>query len=167
MANTLVKLETTKGEIELELFTESNPITAKNFIDYVEKGFYDGTIFHRVIPGFMVQGGGMLPGMGQKKTAAAIKNEAGNGKRNFRGTVAMARTNVVDSATSQFFINLKDNAFLDHSDESPRGFGYCVFGKVTSGMNVVDEIAAVQTGSRGMHDDVPLADVVILKASLI
>jgi cyclophilin family peptidyl-prolyl cis-trans isomerase len=167
MGKTLVKLETSKGEIELELFEESSPLTVENFLDYVKGGFFDGTIFHRVIPNFMIQGGGMLPGLDQKKTHAPIKNEAGNGKRNFRGTVAMARTNVVDSATSQFFINLKDNAFLDHQDESPRGFGYCVFGKVVSGMNVVDEIASVQTGSRGMHDDVPKTDVAILKASVI
>ena len=155
--------ETTLGNFEVELFEKEAPISAKNFQDYVDDGFFDGLIFHRVIPGFMIQGGGFEPGMKQKKTRAPIKNEAANGLKNSRGTLAMARTNVVDSATAQFFVNLVDNDFLDHA--GPANFGYAVFGKVSSGMDVVDQIAKVATTNRGGHQNVPAADVVITKAS--
>jgi peptidyl-prolyl cis-trans isomerase A (cyclophilin A) len=155
--------ETTLGSFEVELFDKEAPISAQNFQDYVDDGFFDGLIFHRVIPGFMIQGGGFEPGMKQKKTKAPIKNEAANGLRNKRGTLAMARTNVVGSATAQFFVNLVDNDFLDHS--GPSNYGYAVFGKVTSGMDVVDQIAKVATTNRGGHQNVPAADVVITKAS--
>jgi len=136
----------------------------KNFLEYVDAGFFDGTVFHRVIPGFMIQGGGFGKDMVQKPTRAQIKNEANNGLVNARGTLAMARTNVVDSATAQFFINLKDNDFLNHSSPDPRGYGYAVFGRVISGMDVVDKIAAVPTGSKGGHSDVPKTNVVIESA---
>jgi cyclophilin family peptidyl-prolyl cis-trans isomerase len=160
----VVTLTTSLGVIELELDSDKAPITVKNFLDYVDAGFYDGTIFHRVIPGFMIQGGGFDTKFSQKPTRAQIKNEATNGLVNKRGTVAMARTNVVDSATAQFFINLKDNDFLNHSSPDPRGYGYAVFGHVTKGMDVVDKIAAVETGSRGPHGDVPKQDVLIESA---
>ncbi|MDX1547337.1 MAG: peptidylprolyl isomerase [Rhodothermales bacterium] len=156
-----VRLSTSKGDITLELYDKKAPQTVANFLEYVDAGFFDGTIFHRVIPGFMIQGGGMTPGLDQKKTRPPIKNEADNGLANERGTVAMARTQVVDSATAQFFINLSDNSFLDHGT---RDFGYAVFGRVVDGMDTVDAIASVQTGSRGMHQDVPTEDVVIEKA---
>lgn len=151
-------------KIVIELDSAKAPISARNFIDYVKDGFYDGTIFHRVIPNFMVQGGGMTPDMNEKKNKAPIKNEADNGLANKRGTIAMARTRVVDSATSQFFINLKDNDFLNHTAKNADGYGYCVFGKVTEGMNVVDEIAKVKTGKAGFHSDVPLSTVQIQSA---
>ena len=155
--------ETSLGNFEVELFEKEAPISAKNFQDYVDEGFYDGLIFHRVMDGFMIQGGGFQPGMKQKKNKAPIKNEATNGKKNLRGTLAMARTNVVDSATSQFFINLVDNDFLDHT--GPANYGYAVFGTVTSGMDVVDKIAKVATTNRAGHQNVPADDVVITKAS--
>jgi cyclophilin family peptidyl-prolyl cis-trans isomerase len=155
--------ETSLGNFEVELFEKEAPISAKNFQEYVDEGFFDGLIFHRVIPGFMIQGGGFEPGMKQKKTRAPIKNEATNGKKNLRGTLAMARTNVVDSATAQFFVNLVDNDFLDHT--GPANYGYAVFGKVTSGMDVIDKIAKVATTNRAGHQNVPAADVVITKAA--
>ena len=155
--------ETTLGNFEVELFEKEAPISAKNFQEYVDEGYFDGLIFHRVIPGFMIQGGGFEPGMKQKKTRAPIKNEATNGVKNARGTLSMARTNVVDSATAQFFVNLVDNDFLDHS--GPANYGYAVFGKVSSGMDVIDKIAKVATTNRAGHQNVPAADVVITKAS--
>jgi cyclophilin family peptidyl-prolyl cis-trans isomerase len=159
----VVTLTTSLGVIELELDTEKAPISVANFLAYVDAGHFDGTIFHRVIPNFMIQGGGFTPDFAQKPTRAPIKNEAANGLDNTRGTVAMARTNVVDSATAQFFINLKDNDFLNHSGPG-QAFGYAVFGRVTKGMDVVDKIAAVPTGSKGGHQDVPKADVLITSA---
>ncbi|MWV14078.1 peptidylprolyl isomerase A [Pseudomonas sp. L-22-4S-12] len=161
VANPHVLLTTSLGEIEIELAADKAPISTQNFLAYVESGFYDGTQFHRVIPGFMVQGGGFDADMSEKDTQAPIKNEADNGLRNERGTLAMARTQVVDSATSQFFINHKDNAFLDHGG---RDFGYAVFGKVVRGMDVVDKIAQVPTGNRGMHQNVPRQPVLIVSA---
>ncbi len=159
-------IETDLGTIELELDEKKAPVTVKNFADYAKSGHYDGTIFHRVIDGFMIQGGGFTPDMVQKDTKAPIRNEAMNGLKNARGTIAMARTMVVDSATSQFFINLVDNGFLDFRNPTPQGFGYAVFGKVTKGMDVVDKIAKVQTGNRGMHQDVPVKPVVIKKVTV-
>ncbi len=158
---TSVVIETSMGNIEVELDGEKAPVTVTNFLKYVDAKHYDGTIFHRVIKDFMIQGGGMNEKMDEKKTSNPIKNEAGNGLKNMRGTIAMARTSVVDSATAQFFINVVDNGFLDHRDETPRGFGYAVFGKVTSGMDVVDKIRAVATGSKNGMDDVPNSPVVI------
>ena len=158
-----IVFETSVGNFEVELFDKEAPISAKNFQDYVDDGFFDGVIFHRVIPGFMIQGGGFEPGMKQKKVKAPIKNEAANGLKNKRGTLSMARTNVVDSATAQFFVNLVDNEFLDHV--GPANYGYAVFGKVTSGMDVIDQIAKVATTNRAGHQNVPAADVVITKAS--
>src|SRR4051812_30577849 len=155
-----IVFETSLGNFEVELFEKEAPISARNFQDYVEDGFFDGVIFHRVIPGFVIQGGGFAPGMKQKKPKAPIKNEADNGLKNERGTLSMARTNDIGSATSQFFVNLEDNAALDHA--GPRNFGYAVFGKVTSGMDVIDKIAKVATSTRGMHGDVPNTDVVII-----
>jgi len=162
--NPVVRLETSMGDITLELDTQNAPITTANFIEYVNSGFYDGTIFHRVIDGFMIQGGGMTADMKEKKTRGPIRNEANNGLKNSRGTIAMARTQVVDSATGQFFINVKDNAFLDHKNETPSGYGYAVFGKVIDGMDTVDAIRQVATGNKGMHQDVPKEAVVINKA---
>jgi len=159
-----VVIETTKGKMTIELYPDKAPKTVENFLSYVDSGYYDGTIFHRVIPGFMIQGGGMTSGMAEKLTSSPIKNEAGNGLLNTRGTLAMARTNVVDSATSQFFVNVVDNSFLNHKNETPSGFGYCVFGKVTEGMDVVDSIAAVRTGTRVSYQNVPVEDVVIISA---
>ncbi|AYF87730.1 MULTISPECIES: peptidylprolyl isomerase [unclassified Pseudomonas] len=156
-----VLLTTSAGEIEVELEADKAPVSVKNFLDYVDAGFYNGTVFHRVIPGFMIQGGGFDTDMSQKDTRDPIKNEADNGLRNLRGTLAMARTQAVNSATSQFFINHNDNAFLDHGS---RDFGYAVFGKVVRGMDVVDQIANVPTGNRGMFQNVPLQPVVILSA---
>lgn len=156
-------METSLGTIRLELDDEKAPITVKNFVDYALSGHYDGTIFHRVIDGFMIQGGGFDRNMNQKETREPIKNEAMNGLKNKRGTIAMARTMVVDSATSQFFINLVDNDFLDFSIPTPQGFGYAVFGKVIDGMNIVDNIAKVPTGSSGYHQNVPETPVVIKK----
>ncbi|PLX46324.1 MAG: cyclophilin [Deltaproteobacteria bacterium] len=162
-----VLLETSLGKIVLELDAEKAPVSTKNFLGYVDSGHYDGLIFHRVIGNFMVQGGGFTPDMVPKKGGAPIKNEAGNGLKNLRGTIAMARTNVVDSATSQFFINVVDNAFLDHKDDSPRGYGYAVFGKVLEGMDTVDKIRAVKTGVVKRFKDVPLEPVIITKASRV
>lgn len=158
---TTVVMETSLGDIEIELDGEKAPVSTKNFLQYVDDKFYDGLIFHRVIKDFMIQGGGFTEGMDQKKTREMIKNEAGNGLKNNRGTIAMARTGIVDSATAQFFINTVDNEFLNHKDKSDRGFGYAVFGKVTSGLDVVDKIRAVATGSKGGMDDVPKSPVVI------
>ena len=158
----MVTIKTSKGDITLELFEKEAPITVKNFLSYINSGFYKNTIFHRVIPGFMIQGGGMDENFRQKETAAPIKNEATNQISNKRGTIAMARTQVVDSATSQFFINVADNDFLDFKAPMAQYYGYCVFGKVTSGMDVVDAIVSVETTSRGMHQDVPVENVVIL-----
>jgi len=160
-ASEIAVLETSMGVIEIELDREKAPVTVRNFVRYVERGFFDGTAFHRVIPGFMVQGGGFMPDGTQKETRDPIKLEAGNGLKNDRGTVAMARTSDPDSATSQFFINLVDNDFLN---SAPGNRGYAVFGKVISGMDVVDEIAAVSTESRGSYDDWPVEDVVIERA---
>lgn len=157
----VVVIETNMGNIELELFKSEAPITVENFLKYVEDGFYDNTIFHRVIEGFMIQGGGFTPQGQQKETNAPIKNEATNGLKNDRGTIAMARTQVVDSATAQFFINHADNDFLNHRDTSVQGYGYAVFGKVISGMDIVDNIANVATYSRMGMGDWPVEDVVI------
>lgn len=166
MSNPIVVLETTKGTIRVELDAEKAPISAANFLSYVKSGHYDGTIFHRVIPNFMVQGGGMTADMREKRGGSPIKNEAGNGLKNLRGTLAMARTQVVDSATAQFFINVKDNDFLNHTDTSARGFGYAVFGKVLDGMDVVDQIVSVQTGNKGHHGDVPVDPITITSAKV-
>ena len=160
----MVKLTTNFGDITIELDAEKAPVTVKNFLDYVEKGFYDGVIFHRVINGFMIQGGGFDVNMKQKATDAPIKNEANNGLGNDKYTIAMARTSIPDSATAQFFINVADNDFLNHTSPTPSGWGYCVFGKVVSGMDVVDKIKAVKTTSRAGHQDVPVEPVVIEKA---
>lgn len=159
--NPHVMLETTKGTIELELYPQQAPVTVENFITYVKEGHYDGTISHRVMPGFMVQGGGFTPDGTQKPTKEPIKLESDNGLKNVFGTVAMARTNVPDSATSQFFINVANNDFLNYA---PGNAGYAVFGKVVSGMEVVNAIAAVETGNRGEHSDWPVEDVIIRKA---
>ncbi len=165
--NPVVAIETNLGTIKVELFEDKAPITVKNFLSYVDDKFYDGTIFHRVIgkensgKDFMVQGGGFEPGLKQKKTKDPIKNEAGNGLSNTRGTLAMARTSVVDSATAQFFINVADNTFLDHKGDDDASFGYCVFGRVIEGMDVVDKIKAVKTTSKNGYSDVPAEDVVI------
>ena len=160
-------IETSMGTITVELDDAKAPVTVTNFIEYVKSGHYDGTIFHRVIDGFMIQGGGFTKDMNQKGTRAPIKNEAANGLKNARGTLAMARTMVVDSATSQFFINLVDNDFLDYRGPDPRMFGYAVFGKVTDGMEVVDRIAKVKTGFTGPHQNVPEEPVVIRKVHLV
>jgi peptidyl-prolyl cis-trans isomerase B (cyclophilin B) len=159
MPGTFVVLETSLGSIKLELDAVKAPATVANFLSYVDEGFYDGTVFHRVIPTFMIQGGGFEPGLKQKKTKAAIKNEAPNGLSNLRGTIAMARTSDLHSATAQFFINVANNGGLDDR-HSP----YCVFGKVVEGMDVVDKIKAVSTGRRGMHENVPTQDVEIVSA---
>ena len=160
-------IETSMGTITVELDDAKAPVTVMNFIEYVKSGHYDGTIFHRVIDGFMIQGGGFTKDMNQKETRAPIKNEAANGLKNARGTLAMARTMVVDSATSQFFINLVDNDFLDYRGPDPRMFGYAVFGKVTDGMEVVDRIAKVKTGFAGPHQNVPEEPVIIRKVHLV
>jgi peptidyl-prolyl cis-trans isomerase B (cyclophilin B) len=165
MSNPQVELHIANyGVITLELDQDKAPKSVANFLSYVKKGHYNNTIFHRVIPGFMIQGGGMEPGMGQKPTDAQIENEANNGLKNDKYTVAMARTNAPHSATSQFFINATHNSFLNHTAPSAQGWGYAVFGKVISGTEVVDKIEAVKTGSKGGHGDVPLTDVVIEKA---
>jgi len=161
--NIMVEMTTSKGVITLELDAERAPVTVANFLEYVNSGHYDGTIFHRVIPGFVIQGGGMESGMREKATQAPIENEADNGLKNLTGTICMARTNDPHSATSQFFINLKDNSFLDHTEKTASGWGYAVFGRVTSGMEAVEAIAAVQTGNAGYHQDVPIEDVVLEK----
>ncbi|MBQ9273651.1 MAG: peptidyl-prolyl cis-trans isomerase [Succinivibrio sp.] len=162
----MVILETNLGNITIELDRDKAPATVENFENYVKSGFYDGTIFHRVIPNFMIQGGGFTAEMSQKKTNAPIKNEAANGLKNARGTIAMARTNDPHSATAQFFINTVNNDFLNFRNETVQGYGYCVFGKVTEGMEVVDKISAAKTSSHGMHDDVPVEAIVIKKATL-
>ena len=159
-------IETSLGNIELELDAAKAPITVSNFVAYAKGGHYDGTVFHRVIDGFMIQGGGFTADMAQKATRAPIRNEAANGLKNDRGTIAMARTMIVDSATSQFFINLKDNGFLNYAAPNPRQFGYAVFGRVAKGMEVVDRIATVKTGNRGPHQNVPVEPVVIKKVTL-
>ena len=162
-----VRMETNKGVITLELDGKNAPETVANFVEYAKAGFYDGTIFHRVIPGFMIQGGGFTTDMKQKATRAPIKNEAGNGLKNTTGTIAMARTGDPHSATAQFFINVKDNGFLDHTAQTPQGWGYCVFGKVTDGMDVVNAIEHVETGNRSGFQDVPLDEVVINKVTVV
>jgi peptidyl-prolyl cis-trans isomerase B (cyclophilin B) len=159
-----VRLTTNHGAITIELDAAKAPATVENFLSYVRSGFYANTVFHRVIDGFMIQGGGFEPGMRQKPVQAPIKNEAQNGLRNDRYTIAMARTNDPHSATAQFFINVKDNDFLNHSAPNAQGWGYCVFGKVTEGTDIVDKIKGVKTGSKGSHQDVPAEDVVIEKA---
>lgn len=160
----MIKLHTNYGVIAIELDQDKAPLTAQNFLNYVNSGHYDNTLFHRVIDGFMIQGGGYEPGMKQKETLAPIKNEAANGLKNDTYTVAMARTADVNSATSQFFINVKDNNFLNYTAPTSQGFGYCVFGKVVEGQDVVDKIKKVKTGNYAGHQDVPLEDVVITKA---
>ena len=162
----MVILETSKGNIVLELDEQKAPVTAANFIQYVRDGFYDGTIFHRVIPGFMIQGGGFTADMAQKKTREPIKNEADNGLKNKNYTIAMARTPDPNSATAQFFINVKDNAFLDYSSPTMQGWGYAVFGTVVEGQDVVNAIEKVQTTTKYPHQDVPVEPVVIIKASI-
>ncbi len=161
-----VRMETNKGTIVLELDADKAPVTVANFVEYARAGFYDGTIFHRVIPGFMIQGGGFEPGMHQKKTREPIKNEADNGLKNDEGTIAMARTPDPNSATAQFFINVKDNDFLNYKSPTPQGWGYCVFGRVVEGMDVVHDIEKVATANRGGHGDVPVEDVVIEKVTV-
>jgi cyclophilin family peptidyl-prolyl cis-trans isomerase len=158
----MVRFQTSHGDMLVELDEKAAPQTVENFLKYVDDGFFDGTIFHRIVPGFVIQGGGLTADFKQKKTRAPIKNEARNGLKNLRGTLSMARTNDVDSATSQFFVNLKDNAFLDHKGSA--NFGYAVFGRVTEGMDVVDKIAGVSTGRRNGHEDAPLEDVLIVAA---
>jgi len=159
--NPTVAIKTSHGEFRIELDVEKAPVSVENFLGYVRDGFYDGTIFHRVIDGFMIQGGGFTEAMQQKPTGAQIKNEAANGLRNDRGTVAMARTQVVDSATAQFFINIADNEFLNHRDTTQAGYGYAVFGRVSEGMETVEAIRAVATGNQAGHGDVPVEAVVI------
>jgi len=163
----MVRLETTEGTIELKLDPKAAPKTVENFLQYVRDGHYDNTVFHRVIDSFMIQGGGFAPGMQQKKTRDPIDNEAGNGLANEKYTVAMARTNDPHSASAQFFINTAINAFLNFKSESVEGYGYCVFGKVVSGFDVVDKIGGVRTGTKGFHRDVPVIDVVLTKATEI
>ncbi|MET0657839.1 MAG: peptidylprolyl isomerase [Steroidobacteraceae bacterium] len=154
----MLQFKTSKGTFTVELFPKEAPISAENFQKYADDGFFAGTIFHRVIPGFVIQGGGLTADMKDKPNRAPIKNEATNGLKNSRGTLSMARTNDINSATSQFFVNLKDNAFLDHS---PGNYGYAVFGRVVDGMDVIDAIAGVKTGRKGMHDDVPVEPIVV------
>ena len=163
----MVKLHTSKGVITLELNAEKAPVTVENFLQYVRDGFYDGTIFHRVIDGFMIQGGGFEPGMSQKPTRAPIKNEADNGLKNDAYTIAMARTSNPDSATAQFFINVANNSFLDFTAPTPQGYGYAVFGKVIEGKEVVDTIKKMRTGSRTGHQDVPVEDITLTKAEIV
>ena len=160
----MVKLHTNFGSITLDLDAEHAPETVANFLDYVKSGFYDNTVFHRVIDGFMIQGGGFEPGLKQKTTKSAIKNEADNGLQNKAYTIAMARTSSPHPATAQFFINVADNTFLNHTGQTAQGWGYAVFGRVVEGQDVVDRIRKVRTGTRGMHQDVPLDDVIIERA---
>lgn len=162
----MITLHTTAGDITLQLNEEKAPITAANFMKYVEDGFFDGTIFHRVIDGFMIQGGGFTEDMTQKTSGETIKNEASNGLSNRKGTVAMARTSDPHSATAQFFINVGDNTFLDFKSETSQGWGYCVFGEVVEGLDIVEKIKGVSTGNRGMHQDVPLEAIVITSVSV-
>jgi peptidyl-prolyl cis-trans isomerase B (cyclophilin B) len=164
---TMVKLHTNHGVITLQLDAEKAPVTVQNFLDYVNSGHFNNTIFHRVIDGFMIQGGGFEPGMKQKSVNAPIKNEAANGLSNDKYTIAMARTNDPQSATAQFFINTKNNGFLNFTAPNPQGYGYCVFGKVVEGMDVVDAIGKVKTGNNAGHADVPKEDVIITKAEAI
>jgi cyclophilin family peptidyl-prolyl cis-trans isomerase len=163
----IVLMSTSAGDVKIELYKDKAPATVANFLAYVNDKFYDGTVFHRVIPNFMIQGGGFTPDMKQKPTKAAIKNEAGNGLKNQFGTLAMARTSDVNSATAQFFINTKDNDFLDHKDDTMQGFGYCVFGKVIEGSKVVQKIEALDTTSKGPYEDVPVEPVVIKSIRVI
>ena len=163
----MVKLRTTLGVIALELDAGRAPETVKNFLEYAESGFYTNTVFHRVIDGFMIQGGGFEPGMRQKPTRGSIKNEAGNGLKNDQYTVAMARTSEPHSASSQFFINVKNNDFLNHTAPDAQGWGYCVFGKVVEGQDVVDKIKRVKTGKSGFHADVPVEDVLIERVEVV
>jgi peptidyl-prolyl cis-trans isomerase B (cyclophilin B) len=163
----MVELHTNHGVIKIELDTEKAPKSVENFLAYVKAGHYDNTVFHRVIDGFMIQGGGFEPGMKQKPTQAPIDNEANNGLKNVKGSLAMARTNDPHSATAQFFINVNDNDFLNHSSPTPQGWGYAVFGKVVEGIEVVDAIRKVKTGSKGFHQDVPVDDVIIEKAVVV
>ena len=162
---TQVDIETSKGTIRVELDEAKSPISSKNFLEYIDAGHYDGTVFHRVIPGFMVQGGGFEPGMRQKATKATIQNEANNGLKNDKYTLAMARTSAPHSASSQFFINATDNTFLNFTAETASGWGYAVFAKIVSGSEVCDAIEKVRTGTKGGHGDVPLEDVTIVKAT--
>lgn len=162
----MVVIHTNKGAITLELDAEKAPKTVENFLSYAREGFYEDTIFHRVIDGFMIQGGGMTADMNTKATKEPVENEADNGLKNELGTVAMARTMEPHSATAQFFINVKDNDFLNHSGKNPQGWGYCVFGKVTDGMDVVNEIKSVKTGNHGMHGDVPVETITIEKVEI-
>ncbi|NEN75914.1 peptidyl-prolyl cis-trans isomerase [Pelistega sp. NLN82] len=166
-AHPRVKLSTNKGDILLELNPEKAPITTENFLSYVKDGFYDGVVFHRVIKRFMIQGGGFLPGLKEKDTKAPIENEAKNGLRNDKYTIAMARTSAPHSASAQFFINTNDNDFLNHTSPTPQGWGYAVFGKVVEGTDVVDAIEGVRTGNKGFHQDVPVEDVIIEKATIV
>lgn len=162
----MIIFHTNKGDIKIETFEDKAPETVKNFVEYCKEGFYNNTIFHRVINNFMIQGGGFEPGMKQKKTKAPIKNEANNGLANERGTLAMARTMDPHSATAQFFINVVDNDYLNFRSADANGYGYCVFAKVVDGMDVVDQIKAVKTGRSGMHSDVPVEDVIIEKVTV-
>ena len=164
---TMVKMTTNMGEIEIELYPDEAPVTVRNFVEYVQSGFFDGTIFHRIIPGFVLQGGGFTPDMSQKKTRSPIVNEADNGLKNTTGTLSMARTSAPDSATSQFFISLVDNPFLDFTAKTQQGWGYAVFARVTSGMDVVQSMAGVSTGKVRGHSDVPLEPVIIEKAEMM
>ena len=159
--HSMVYVKTTMGNFTIELFDDKAPITVENFLNYVDKKFYNGTIFHRVISSFMIQGGGFTKEMSKKDTAPPIKNEAANGVKNLEYTIAMARTGVVDSGTSQFFINVGNNSNLDHKDTTPKGFGYCAFGKVTEGMDVIDKIKLVKTTTKGAYGDVPVKPVII------
>lgn len=159
----MIKFQTNMGDFAVELDHENTPKTAENFLNYVKEGFYDNTIFHRVINGFMIQGGGFEPGMKEKQTKTPIENEADKGGKNVLGSIAMARTSDPHSATAQFFINVKDNDFLNYQSSTEQGWGYCVFGKVTSGLEVISKIKAVRTGSHGFHQDVPEQDVIIEK----
>ena len=163
----IVLLKTTKGDIKLELYPEKAPATVKNFLAYASEGFYNGTVFHRVIDGFMIQGGGFTKDMQQKPTKAPVANEADNGLKNEKGTIAMARTSDPNSATAQFFINVADNSFLNFTSKTPQGYGYCVFGKVIEGMDIVDSIKKVKTGSKGMFQDVPVEPVEIISATVL
>ena len=166
-SQTKVKLTTSMGDIVIQLNAEKAPVSAENFKTYVKEGFYEGTIFHRIIPGFMAQGGGFDTDFKQKEVHDPIKNEADNGLKNVRGTLAMARTSDPNSATAQFFINYKDNDFLNYSSPTPNGWGYAVFAEVIEGMDIVDEMAKAPTGSRGMHQDVPQTDIIIEKAEIL
>lgn len=166
-ANPKVIFETTMGNIVVELYPDKAPVSVENFITYVDSGFYDGTIFHRVIDNFMIQGGGFDKDLNRKETREPIVNEATNGLKNYRGTIAYARTNIINSATSQFFINVVDNHFLDNRDETQQGYGYAVFGKVVEGMDVVDKIKKVKTGIQGDMQDVPQKPVVIITAKVV